>query len=184
MQRWGWRRGYPVPSSASPAKHLCRTGLPQGELHVCALSRSHWVWCWGKEDAAPCSRNVGQRVSAQVFLIPKSGWAGRVFRSKFNLFALSCWLLIIAKLQLGSSGALITLLLVPNGFRWADATQVRVRASAARNWAAVMCAVCISLCCCLVSDCFRNAPKHSARVLPRVCWSKAGHVNAASFSPG
>lgn len=42
----------PVLCSAPPAKHLCRA-LPQGGLQVSVLSCSHWVWCWGEEDAAP-----------------------------------------------------------------------------------------------------------------------------------
>lgn len=53
-------------------------------------------------------------------------------------------MLIITELHTGSSGALITLLLVLNGFHWADAMQMRVRASVVRERAAVMCAVCIS----------------------------------------
>lgn len=74
----------------------------------------------------PSPQNMGQQISAQEFGVsePKDcieGGGGRVFRSKFNLFALSCWMLIITKLHVGSSGALITLLLVLNGFHWADA---------------------------------------------------------------
>lgn len=63
------------------------------------------------------------QLKSLVFLNLKtvSKGGGRVFRSKFNLFALSCWMLIITKLHVGSSGALITLLLVLNGFHWADA---------------------------------------------------------------